>query len=201
MGADVEDDHPTGRRGEARFTIKDAMAMVAAVAVGIALARSYHEELISVAGPQGRSFHYQAGAYMATLVVVPFAAALAWCRLRRPFRPIRRLAREPGTVALLAIAVCIVAAVLEEALIWALLVLAGTRIIGLVWRPLVDAAASLAGMIGPAVCASWSLQCLAGHWRPQPGWIDRAGRALGTIGIILFALHPWFLWFLLNLWP
>jgi hypothetical protein len=194
----MEDDHSMGRRDGTRFTILDAMAMVAAAAVGVALSRSYYGEVMSVERIQGGSFEYRAGVYLAALLALPFAAALAWCRLQRPYRPIRRLAREPGSVALLAVTVCVVTLVLDQVLMLMLPGPPGTRFIGGAWRPLIGPAGMLATITGPATCAAWSLQWLAGYWRPRSGWIDRAGRALGITWIILFVLRSWLL---LHLWP
>jgi len=194
----MKDDYPIGQRGDGRFTILDGMAMVAAAAVGVALARSYHADVMSVARIQGRPVDYRGWVYLTTLLALPFAAALAWCRLRRPFRPTRRLAREPGSVALLAVTVSVIVVVIDEVLTWTLPGPPGTRFIGVRWRPLIGPAGMLATVTGPAICATWSLQWLAGYWRPDSGWIDRAGRALGITWIIFFVLRSWFL---LNLWP
>jgi len=194
----VKDNYQIGQRCDGRFTILDGMAMVAAAAVGVALSRSYYGEVMSVARIQGRPIDYRAWVYLATLLALPSAAALAWCRLRRPFRPTRRLAREPGSVALLAVTVSVVAVVIDEVLMRTLPGPPGTRFIGVPWRPLIGPAGMLAILTGPAICAAWSLQWLAGYWRPQSTWIDRAGRALGVTWIIFFVLRSWLI---LNLWP
>jgi len=191
-------DDVIGNRGVTRFTILDAMTMVAAAAVGVALSQSYFDQVMSVARTQSRSLEYRAWVYLATLSVLPFVAALALCRLRRPFRPTRRLAREPGTVALLAVAVSVVAIVIDQALMLTLPSPPGTRFIGGIWRPLVGVGGMLATVTGPAICAVWSFQWLAGYWRPQSGWIDRAGMGLGMVWISLFVFRSWFL---LNVWP
>jgi hypothetical protein len=187
-----------GRPGDTRTTIQDAMAMVAAAAVGVTLSRWYYEDVTGIARIQSRTLEYRTWVYLATLLVLPFAAALAWCRLRRPCRPARRLAREPGLVALLATGVSVVFIVIDQILMLGLPSPRGTRFIGGIWRPLVHPAAMLAAITGPAVCAAWSVQWLAGYWRPTSGWIDHASRALGTIWVIIFAFRAWFL---VNLWP
>jgi len=85
------------------------MSMVAATAAGLALSRAYYEQVMVVARARSRSFEYRGWVYLTAVLALPFVAGLAWCRLRRPYRPTRRLAREPGTVALLAATVSIVA--------------------------------------------------------------------------------------------
>ena len=191
-------DEAMANRGDARFKILDAMAMVAAAAVGAACVRSYYEQVMSVSPTRSGLMEYRGWVYLAALIALPFVAALAWCRLRRSFRPTRRLAREPGTVAPLAAAVTLVATVVDQVLMLTLPGPPGTRFLGVTWRPLVGPAAMLATVTGPAVCAAWSVQWLAGHWRLRPGWIDHAGMALGMVWIVLFLLRSWFL---LNLWP
>jgi hypothetical protein len=51
--------------------------------------------------------------------------------------------------------------------------------------------------IEPAVVASWVALALARRWRPEPSWVDRAGRALGAYWIAL-SLYRWVLGFF---WP
>jgi hypothetical protein len=43
----------------------------------------------------------------------------------------------------------------------------------------------LAHHAGWAVAVSWLTIALIGRWRPEPSWVDRAGRALGCIWILL----------------
>jgi hypothetical protein len=88
--------------GGERFTIADATGLVAATAIGLALARHYWEQL-GLIYQAGRA-EYVEWVYRGALLVLPLSAALAWSRSRRPWRPARRLAREPGAVALLATA-------------------------------------------------------------------------------------------------
>ena len=175
-----------------RFTLSDAMGLVAASAVGVALARSFYEQDASL-GP----IQYRSWVYLTALLVMPFTAALAWSRLRRPWTA-RRLAREPGAVALLAAAISVALIFLEEVLSVALPGPPGTRSIRNSWSPVVGSAGWLAVLPGPMVLVAWSTQWLAGRWRPGPGWIDRAGRALGMTWIVLYALRAWVLF---HLWP
>jgi hypothetical protein len=175
-----------------RFTILDGMALVAAAAVGAALARAYYGDAIAIAPRPGRPLESREWVYLTSFVALPFAAALAWCRLRRPWRNVRRLAREPGLVALLAVAISAVAAAIDVVLSKTLPELPGARYVGGAWTPLFQAGRVLATLTGPAVCAAWSTEWLVGYWRPNPGWVDHAGRAFGIIWILLFALRSWF---------
>ena len=136
---------------------------------------------------------YRGWVYRGALLVLPLSAALAYSRLRRPWRPARRLAREPGAVALLATAVSLLAILADQVLSQTLPGPPGTRRLMFSWRPLISPAGMLALVVGPAVLAAWATQWLGGHWRIRPGWIDRFGFALGMIWILLFLLRSWLL--------
>jgi hypothetical protein len=197
-GMAVKAEDLSGHRVDARFTILDAMALVAASAFGVALSRAYYVEIASVRGSGSVAMEYRTRVYLTAVFVLPFAAALLWCRLRRPCRSTRRLAREPGVGALLAVAVTVVAIAIDQVLMYTLPGPPGTRFIGLIWKPMIGLGSMLATVTGPAVCAVWSLQWLAGLWRPTSDWIDRAGRVLGLTWILFFVLRSWLL---LHLWP
>jgi hypothetical protein len=42
--------------------------------------------------------------------------------------------------------------------------------------------------VGGAVVLVWLALALAGAWRPDPDWIDRSGRAVGTVLIVVYFL-------------
>jgi hypothetical protein len=175
-----------------RFTLLDLIGLIAAAGVGVGLAR-FHFEQVAAVSRFAALMEYRGWVYRVALLVLPFAAAIAWSRLRRPWRPARRIAREPGSVALLATAVSVVMILVDEILSETLPGPPGTRRIGVPWRPLINPAGMLATVPGPAVLAAWATQWLSGHWRIRPGWIDRAGFALGLIWIILFLSRSWLL--------
>jgi hypothetical protein len=43
--------------------------------------------------------------------------------------------------------------------------------------------------VGFAVLGGWAVLVLSGRWRPEPSWIDRAGRIIGAtwIGAVVLA--------------
>jgi hypothetical protein len=178
--------------GRERFTIADAIALVAAAAVGLTLAR-YHFEQVTSVSQASPLWGYRGWVYRGALLVLPFCAALTWSRLRRPWRPARRLAREPEAVALLATAVCLLAILADEVLSQTLPGPPDTRRYVVIWKPLMNPAIRLASLPGPAVLAAWATQWLGGRWRVRPGWIDRLGFALGMTWVLLFLLNSWLL--------
>jgi hypothetical protein len=46
-------------------------------------------------------------------------------------------------------------------------------------------------LVGVSVAASWILLLMSGAWRPERGWIDRTGRALGCFWIATLPLTGW----------
>lgn len=156
----------------------DAMILIAAGAVGLGLGRA-----AIIDGRPRRalppSFRFMqalqdlhAGAVACVLTL---SIALVVIRLRRPRPPILALLKQPGwmgcvgsTVMTLATGIC-----------W-------------VWSPgvprLSDYLFFLSTMGAWGVILGWMSLILAWSWRPEPGWIDRAGRVLSLCWIALVGL-------------
>jgi hypothetical protein len=147
------------------------------------------------------------GLYVMTGVASPWAVYLLY-RSRRPGRTWRfGRVRRPGSVACLAVTI-----VLTFELLHATASPNGWhRRINVVHRPDIQAVEirhfnirprtprerddpffnMLNGMprhAGFVVAGAWLTLLLAGAWRPEPTWVDRAGRALG-VGWIMAALY------------
>ena len=159
------------------FTLSDAMALLAATAVGLALVCGLMEV------PQLRS-----GTLRRMGLAAPLAAAwaltLLGLRLRRPRPSLRRLARQPGTAAGIMVLVA-----LPVAAGWLL----AARTIDsfenlpplILGRDGYPSFERLTTTIGPLVLGAWLILALCGLRRPEPGWIDRLGRLLGAYWIVL----------------
>jgi hypothetical protein len=54
------------------------------------------------------------------------------------------------------------------------------------WLPdlFVDLAIFVPVFVGLAVLASWMTLVLGRRWRPDPGWVDRLGRAVGVFWVV-----------------
>ncbi len=69
---------------------------------------------------------------------------------------------------------------------------------GTFWQDLPGASGELLIFLAPAigfgVLSSWSLIALQGRWRADRGWIDRLGRAVGVLWILVMALSGVFWW-------
>jgi hypothetical protein len=187
------------------------MVLIAATAIGFAIARAYSLEILD----------YELGPYpvlpwilltiwtwiLATLPIpVMWSIAVFLLHLRRPRPRLRALADQPGFAACGAVA--LVAAI---RLVGFLTLLArrigGTRSYSLyhlldilsvtnVFRGPVNVYnssyfAGSAFAISAAVAAAWLLLAVGGHWRSEPHWLDRLGRALGTYWIAIIPFSCW----------
>jgi hypothetical protein len=154
-----------------RFTLIDAMILVAATAIGLSLSRVYFLQ---------RPTHFRVAAISPLLAT--WTAALLILRARPPRPNRRKLVRQPGMAACCSIAVAILFAMMDS------LIRAGKSY----WKfgtidfsnyvLVVEATANVA----PSVAAVWLVLALSGLRRPDPDWIGKAGRVIGVCWIILY---------------
>ena len=118
--------------------------------------------------------------------------AVLACRFLGPRPRLRRLARQPGTVATACLTLALPIEAAPRAAGWAL-----RQVVDRAWPP--QQPPALGGDIaitadqllyiltgveaGPLVLAGWLLLAAPGLWRSEPTWVDRAGRALGVAWI------------------
>lgn len=190
-----------------RFTLADAMILVAGVTLPLAIGPLRGNAVVmllresppklweAVAAHGGSAWEHWTPFWSAARqpliqtvwtvckIVQGYLYALTFCvlilRLKRPRPPARELLRQPGMVALLAI------------------------VFGLIWVPgYLDAffhyfkdhtQLTVFVAVGGTVAVAWVVLALSRRARQEPGWIDRAGRALGATAIALalafFAIH------------
>jgi len=171
-----------------RFVISDAMAVIATAAVGFALFRAtLPDDLWKLTDPNvtyppgNRTYsliHFTLSAVMSFLVV--WTPILLFLRLRQPRPRLRRVFLQPGTVAC---AVATLAMTIEA--LWILPLLAvGSRFV-----QKETLLVNFACMVSFAVVGGWSVLVLSGRWRPEPSWIDRAGRITGVVWLAVTAVH------------
>jgi len=181
-----------------KFTLLDAMVLVAATAVGLGWFVAEH-------GPELREIRAFSDDWFGRLrrvvtvlaLSIPFAvswtSAVLALRLRRP-RPSRpRLACQPGAVAC---AVALMAFAVQKVLRAVSVPVAYCLSDPRTWSGWADdwerSGRDLHVMIqlpGFAVLASWLVLRLGGRWRAERSWVDRAGRALGLWWVVLILLH------------
>jgi hypothetical protein len=168
-----------------RFGLADAMILIIAVGLGLALARpaitiiAYtvradpHWRLRTVGGAIGL-------VRMLNIVLLNFLffllPAFLIVRLRRPRPALRSLIYQPGFVAC-ALPVFTVLATLPLALI------PGSGRAGQV----IEIGAQI--LLVAAAPLVWVLLIVMRRWNAEPGWIDRFGRIVGILGMVCTPAH------------
>ncbi len=115
------------------------------------------------------------------LVLTSLTVSVLAIRLRRPRPPLRRLGRQPGFGACLA-------ATIGLGVIGIFLTVPGPNAYSRL-PPGLRVNTVAFPCIGAAVGASWAVMAVGGRWRPCPSWIDRAGRAIGVLWIIVLGSY------------
>jgi hypothetical protein len=179
---------PAARNQARRFTLLDAIALVAAVALGLAWVRAYRLSMRAIAAATG-------GAVLSFSVPIryfgplaPFLATLAVClfglRLLRP-RPTRRqLARSPGFAALASSLLGLIITAATVATDEALAILgrgpSTAYLFHITMRTLNYSA--------PAIAGAWLALALSGRpWRRTGrDWVEWLAIAVGVAWLLLF---------------
>jgi hypothetical protein len=169
-----------------KFTVVDAMLLIMATAIGIVLVRAILPNvtamimsiLADLAHPPKQGVSATADAWQVALLagsplLAAWTVALLLARLGRPRPHLRRVLRQPGAVA------CAVATLA--------MAVDATWIIPIWVRGASPLKAAYSFVyhfdVGFAVLGGWAVLVLSGRWRPEPSWIDRAGRIIGATWI------------------
>jgi hypothetical protein len=168
--------------GERRFTIFDAMVMVAATALGLALVR-WVESPISVPGTRAGFLVYWPWSGAPASIISAWALALLVLRLVQPQGRRRMAICEPGTIAGLAS----LAAMGLGAVRLAIVDLLDRNPSNLAVYPVWNYWGYATEHAPEVVAGSWLALWLSGRWSAVPSWIDRTGRLLGVYWIAKFS--------------
>ena len=174
-------------RVDRRFTILDAMAMMAAIAVGCFLARFTMDKLDMAKYP---SWLVVRGSWA---VMLPLTWMLAALRTTAP-RPRFQTPGSSACVTVVIVSFCMLLFYSHNVIGY--LRAAPTRIWSdsRYWSNI--ALYVLTPMpLAASVAAAWSIMALDGRWRPEPTWLDRSGRAVGIYWILAGVAIP-----TLNIW-
>jgi hypothetical protein len=165
-----------------KFTLADIMILVAAAAVGALLLRVLLENWSSY--PPGwrvpLTWKYGRGA---SPFLLTFPVALLLMRARAPRPPARRVYRQPGSLACLAVPI--------ELLTHDLFLVARSWLVTLLGSPITFSVENFVAhtlFAGHSVALVWAVMALTRTWRPEASWIDRAGRAYGVLMIVVWVL-------------
>ena len=198
-----------------RFLLSDAIVLVAATAVGLFVLRPYYAVTsLDWTPPEATAPRFSGWVrciwnclVLASPIVMAWTLAILGLRLRTP-RPLwRRLLRQPGFVAGLMAAVVLAVRLLGFATMcvrvfgqpkfWIVSVrrtggggaFPGQPSWNLSFE--VDHFLGTMALVGVSVAASWLFLLASGRWKPERGWIDRAGRMLGWFWIATLPLTGW----------
>ena len=187
---------PNQGRPDRKFGLLDAMILVAATAAGATSIRPFllyglgMPDLFIEFFPALGSFVYTAYSDSVVKFLSPWLAswtlACLAIRLRAPRPRFRRLMRQPGTVACVAATFAMATA---AALCAAVLATVGVPPLEDFYHKILPYLCDSAAI---AVVGAWSVANLAGRWKPEPGWIDRMGRVIGVLWILIFILSLFF---------
>ena len=178
-----------------KFSVFDGMILIAATAVGIALARDWYEPSMKMAEVRGPII----GVYVASVwLMAAWSLALLYLRLRQPRPSLRRIGSQPGTIASVAAALALVltfAEWLQHFVFWP------PRMSDLwLWmnEEFRGRTPWLCGQGPCAVAAAWATLALVRRWRPEKGWLDRLGIILGICWLARPTLG-WVAWYMPGL--
>ena len=189
-----------------KFTVLDAMILVAATAAALALMRSQWPTDLGIQDAYTDSTHalrlsnllmvIRRHVYFASYMIAMWTLSCLILRLRQPRPALRLLTREPGMVACVAAMIVLAIRVINLGSVISVLAIDGVYSgAGLTVLDLCpDALISIPSEIGCAVTAAWIIQAISGRWRREPNWIDRVGRSMGafwiaTIPFSWFSVH------------
>lgn len=159
------------------FNLIDGMILIAATGVGLALVRAIPKDLDKIWRETFLAWSFRTFPVGGMLTL-----ALLVARLRRPRPPFRRLMRQPGFNACCAVALFAVSLLLPL-LVGSLKTLAAGKEIDVV--VLIFFAGAFPFMSGFVVLVAWGLQAISRRWNREPGWLDRAGLALGFYWLVI----------------
>jgi hypothetical protein len=169
-----------------RFNLVDAAVLIAATATAFAFVQFQQLPLILAEKwfpPKDNILRPPEDGDLATLVssfLIPWTLALLALCLRPPRPSRRRLIAQPGFAACGMATVMMILICLNEYRL-NIRVYDSYRVFGV--QTLV--ALNYRVAISFAVAGVWALMAACGSWRAEPTWIDRAGRLVGTLWIVL----------------
>ena len=163
------------------------MVLLGATAVGLGVARDWAGDFLTdmlrvYEVPPASGLVNTAEAVL-TPITLCWTIAVVGIRLRRPRPSFRRLGRQPGLVACLAV---ILATLIHFSLARYWVLFPGKARPGEVSILLMNL--SPPHLIAPAVAVAWMVLAVSGRWRPNPGWIDRLGRSVGFAWLALLMI-------------
>ena len=173
-----------------RFTLLDALILIAATAVGFACARlatNWAHSYYAFLNPNVGWLRFQIGAGYSVILLTAWSFTLLALATRARPSSLPQSLQVPGTAACAMSMVALISALLAKAL-WA----STHRSVALHPANWADVG-SWGPHAGMAVAAAWLVLAACGRWQRTADWIERAGRGVGigwiTLGIVDSVFH------------
>ena len=181
----LDPDSTRMRRRARRFSLLDAMALIAATAAGLTIDRCFWSDMHGWDGAVLK--HYRDLTFAGTILSVPFAAmwtvAILALQFRRPRYRLRRLLGRMGTAACYAATVALA--------LGAGLVICAMRGGSVSFGSRMIMGYGLPIMAGSAVTAVWTLLIIVGAYRGTSDWNYRLGRLVGIYWMMSLLVLGW----------
>jgi hypothetical protein len=179
------------RRNEAsrrRLTLRDTSILVASIAVGCWLGSSYHVNERHVWPTPGVADSFWSWAQATWLVLMPVQLGLLGLSLLPPRPPMRRLARQPGFVAGIAVACAVASNVLQASANLKQNLARGTNPLPTwIHNNLIGISAPY--RLAPVVLLAWVIVGLQGGCRRSRDWVESGSRLLGGIWVTAWCVY------------
>lgn len=167
---------PARPRAARKFTLLDAMILVAATGVAMVPYRAMYNRGLAPS-------ESWTNVSVVSIFAAAWTAGVLAMRLVAPRPSFRRLLRQPGALAALMAVIVIAGKATYLGVINAKF--------GLEYRWFLRLT-SETGTIGLVVLAAWFTLLLSGRWRIERNWLDRLGRLLGGYWVILSLIVTWY---------
>lgn len=165
------------------FTILDAMILVCATAIGVTVVRNWFPPAfyrdITIAWPDRAFF----ASKILSSISLYLAMATVLIRLRRPRPSLRRLGYQPGLVACLSVSLMAFFLLLENAPV----LISSKRGLRDELADLLMGVSTHTKLLAPTVAVAWLVLAIGRRWRADPGWIDRLGRFVGLMWLVILS--------------
>jgi hypothetical protein len=162
-----------------KLTLLDTMILTAATATGMALMRSCGRGFQM----EPKDWHWPAaiilqGTWSSWYFLTAWGPALLVIRLLPPRPRLRKVLRQPGTVACYAMILPLSVQATTFVILTAKEETDAAFMKGFLTQPYFMGEQD-AGLVVFSIVGAWLTLVLTGRWRPERNWIDRAGRFLG----------------------